>query len=332
MSRVDINAVANACSVSKTTVSKVFTQKGSVSEAVRQQVLQAARELNYTPRQVAARETIAIVTSRHTFTDSTSFRSMLLASLMGRLTNDGLLLRIVFPEDIDVLMASHVKSAIVLVNGPDAEAVARSLRDMSISVVCINEVFEGCHSVSTDHGQGVDLALDHLTQQGHRRVAILLDSCQSWGARQRLEAYQRAIAQGSIDNMQPHIHQPGTTTIVEILDQIRRDNATALLIQGESLVHETVYMLSLLRIRVPEDLSVISSEMPNRSRWLIPSHTTVDQHQDEVAEHAVKIVRSVIAGKARKPIVEMLPVTLIERKSVRPVSSDVADMSPTLSS
>jgi DNA-binding LacI/PurR family transcriptional regulator len=323
MTRVDINAIATACSVSKTTVSKVFTQKGSVSPAVREQILRVAREMNYTPRQVAARETIAIIVSRHIFADGASFRSMVLASLMGQLTTDGLLLKIVFPEDIDVLMASHVKSAIVLVNGPDAIAAARSLREMGISVVCINEMVDDCHAVCTDHGQGVDLAVKHLVQQGHRRIALMLDSSQSLGARQRLQAYQNAIGQGVIDNLQPCIHEAGNTTVVECLDQVRRDRATALILLGESLVNETVYMLDLLRIRVPDDLSVISSEIPNRSRWLIPSHTTIDQHQDDVATHVVKILRDVIAGKAGRPVVEMLPVTLIERKSVRPVSSSL---------
>ena len=57
----DINQLAKKCGVSKATISRVFTGRARVSEAIRTKVLAAARELNYRPQQVMARDCVAII-------------------------------------------------------------------------------------------------------------------------------------------------------------------------------------------------------------------------------------------------------------------------------
>ena len=45
--RITMQQLADACGLSRNTVSKVFNDRGSVPEATRQTVLQKARELGY---------------------------------------------------------------------------------------------------------------------------------------------------------------------------------------------------------------------------------------------------------------------------------------------
>ncbi|MBN1554008.1 MAG: LacI family DNA-binding transcriptional regulator [Phycisphaerae bacterium] len=315
-----INVIADACSVSKTTVSKVLTQKAGVSEDMRQRVLEAARKFNYTPKQVAAQETIAIVVSEFAFSDGASFKMMMLASIMGKMVHSGYLLKVVTPEDVDLLVSSYVKVGIVLLYGDEAKVIARKFVAMNIPVISINEQIEDCYNVCTDHAHGVEIAIDHLCAKGHRRISLLIDGENSWGGRMRRAAYQEAVTAGKIEPLPSHFYTSTKTTIVECLNAVRRDDSTALIIQGEAIINEAVYMLDLLRIKVPEELSIISSEIKGRSRWFVPSHTTVDQDHDSLAKKVIEVVQDILRGKRKTPEKFMLPTTLIERNSVKTIS------------
>jgi LacI family transcriptional regulator len=321
--RADIGVVAKACSVSKTTVSKVFTQKAGVSDAMRRKILDTARRLNYTPKQVMAQDTIAIVTDKTIFSWAVGFRPMLVAAVMGRLTDSGYLIKIISPEEIRLLIGSYTKAAIIVgAHESEVERDVRELKKIGVSTITINEIFEGCHAVCSDHAQAVELAVDHLAEAGHRKISLMIDALDCWGGRERLRGYREAMRKHGLDTL-PYRNVKEIGTIVECLHHVRNDGATAVIIEGESMIHEAVYMFNILRIKVPDELSVISSEVINISRWFTPPHTTTHQDLDDMAEKIVECIRHILDGKSGEPCIMMQPAALIKRNSVKVINKDI---------
>lgn len=90
--RVTMQDIADACGLSRNTVSKVFNSRGSVPEATQRYVLEKAKELGYTQysepeASVAAGGNIVVLT--HSKPMNNSFGSSVISSFTDRLCRDG---------------------------------------------------------------------------------------------------------------------------------------------------------------------------------------------------------------------------------------------------
>ncbi len=117
--RITMQQLANACGLSRNTVSKVFNDRGSVPETTRKLVLQKARELGYyqpleeEPDKTEAPklQNIALLTRRIPIPIETHFCAFFLPAFMERLGRAGYMLSIyeVSQEDLDTLsLPSHM--------------------------------------------------------------------------------------------------------------------------------------------------------------------------------------------------------------------------------
>lgn len=324
---VDINIIAKECGVSKTTVSKVFTQKPGISQAMRQKVLEVARRLNYTPRQVAAQDTIAILVDSLSPDETHSLRAQMLALLLNRLAGSRYLLRVVACKDVELAIQGHVKLVIGICFEQDATRAIALFQSSGIPVLLINNEHPGCFSVRCDHAQGVELAVAHLADCGHQRIALLLDSGRGWGGRERRRGYEAALQRLGLPLLPVVCLNGRETTMVECLHQIWQQLATAVIICGEGIIDEAVYMLHVLGLSVPGELSVISSEIPHRSRWLIPPHTTMQHDIEAIVEQVRTMTEAILKDNQLQPCVDQLPSKLIFRDSVRDLTIERSNSS-----
>jgi LacI family transcriptional regulator len=93
---------------------------------------------------------------------------------------------------------------------------------------------------------------------------------------------------------------------------------TALLICGEDLslaVNEI--LLHEARVKIPDELSVVSYETRGVTSLLSPPQTAVAQPWEDIGRAAVEGILSLIRGPADKRLDVLLPNTLIERASVK---------------
>jgi len=150
--KADINTIARECKVSKATVSRVFTGKASVSAAVKERILKVARELNYAPQQVAAREVIAIIVQSLDETEKVDgFRSILLINLVAEITRSGFLVNIIEFKDIDTMLDSYTKAAIILFNENDIPELNKKTNSMKIPLISIGNKLDNCHNICSDY-------------------------------------------------------------------------------------------------------------------------------------------------------------------------------------
>jgi DNA-binding LacI/PurR family transcriptional regulator len=315
----NINAVAQKCGVSKGTVSNVFTGRPGVSEAVKQRILQVARELNYTPKQVAAQRQIAVIVDHvhKAAAGRAPFYYILLSDLIRDITRLGYLVKIVTPDEIGTLMKSYTKVAVLMISEKTLERHDATLKGLGIPLITVNQVLPYAHAVCLDHDDENRKAVDHLVANGHRNIVMAMDNSTNWAGQERLRGYAAAMKRHGLSVVPPFSYLDNNFSMLEVMAKIRKSDATAAIICGESLVAETTYASNLLDIRIPDDLSIISFEQTDWSKWLSPPHTTIDQKIDDFSEAIAALIETLVKKPKSERSVTMLTADLIIRNSVK---------------
>ena len=315
--KADINTIAEKCSVSKATVSRVFTGKAGVRETVKERILKAARELNYAPQKVAAQENICIVGGSIKTDNMNEFYYTLTTKLVAAITCGGYTVKIIPEMGIDLLLKEYTKVVIFL---NDIETCGRQLKDLPIPLLLVNQVCESAHSICIDHADEIEQAVDYLVGKGHRKNAIILDCDTNWGGRERHRGYQVAMARHQLPPLPEFCYQQNNRSMIEVMAKLRRTAATAVIVCGEGLVMETNYALNILGITVPDDLSLISFAQKNISRWMLPPHTSINQDINVLSDKIMETVMEISGSPLSRPIRKMLKSELIIRETVKDIS------------
>ena len=315
----DINTLARKCGVSKATVSRVFTGRARVSDEIRARVLAAARELNYRPPQVMARDCVAIVINEMPNpARRTSFTERLLNSAVFEVTRRNLLTEILPVKDLPKLYNGYTKAVLLLLSEQVIEQHFEQLRALSMPILTVNKQYDFSSAVCTDHGEGVRLALEHLHANGHRRIAVTVDQFFNQAGRERLDAYRAFLAAHGLPELEPVMYtdlEPEGSN--HRLLQLLKQQPTALIACGEGVALPVLHELRHLGVRIPEDLSLITSELSGISGWMTPELTTIDQELDQLAAATVAELVKLIRHPDTPKGVHWLHTHLIVRNSVR---------------
>ncbi len=314
----DIHTLAEQCGVSAATVSRVFTGRARVSDAVRAKVLAAARELDYRPQQVMARDCVAIVIGKNKAPDfRLRFTERLLAAAIQEITRRGLLTEIITPEELPGLYNAYTKAVLLLLSEPEIEACRAILETLPMPILTVNKSYPFSSSVNTDHGQGVQLALAHLAASGHRRIALTLDRMNNQAGTERRNAYLSFMAQRNFAPMPIILYaEEEFTKSRKQLDWLLQEKPSAIIFCGESIALPAVHDLLQRGIRIPEEISVITSELTGISCWQTPAITAIDQNIDLLATETIKQLLRRIREPHAGQFSLRLPSMLIERGSV----------------
>jgi LacI family transcriptional regulator, galactose operon repressor len=320
--KADINTIARECKVSKATVSRVFTGKASVSAEVKERILRVARELNYAPQQVAAREVIALVVhSLGEIEGTDGFRTTLLINLVAEITRSGFLVNIIEAKDTDKMLDSYTKAAIILLNDVEVCEYKEKINKMKMPLIAIGNILDNCHSICSDYSAEISSAVEHLVENGHKKIALLLDNDLINAGQERLRGYTEVMKRHNLVPMNPYVYHSKQQSLIELIAIIMQDTPTATIICGEEITNEAAYAIQLLRIKVPDDLSVISFEKRDSSRWFSPPHTTIDQDILKMVAEAMVIVKKIIAARSTETICKLLSCKLVIRNSVKNINT-----------
>jgi len=311
--------VAQACGVSIGTVSRAFNNKHDVADDTRVMVLEAAKRVRYTPRLCARRMSIGLLVENFSEANEVGFVSNVVSTVAKYLTSHGGVLELVSLDDIDSIYRNHLRGLVAVVFGRGQER----LRQIDhIPVVLINNEIDSpnVHHVASDHAQGAYLAVKHLLQNGHERIGFLEILQNAWGSRERQIGYYRAFREAGVRFVPDLLRFCGGLSVAGEIEQLVAMKATALLVCGEDLsLTANQVLLNDLGIRVPEELSVISYEIPLVSSLLHPPQTTISQPWEQLGRVAVETILSLVDQKGRAPVRKLLPNRLIERQSVMSV-------------
>jgi DNA-binding LacI/PurR family transcriptional regulator len=336
--RVTAKEVAKRAGVSLTTVSFVLSgqTERAISEETRERVLSTAVELGYRPnglvRSLVRGKTLtigvivprldssfhaAIVQGIQEVCIERDYR-ILLADSQHRFERE--------KKQVDLLLEHRVDGLISValaddVSGSEEKDWLDKLVAEGIVMVVIDDhsCAEAVDCVVSDDFRGAQLAVNHLIQLGHRRIAHLSAGEGMSSARDRRAGYAAALQAAGIPIDTRLI--TGTSyfmTIAELTAAISEifvvpERPTALFAVNDDMAAEAVIVARQFGLQVPADLAVVGYGNTEVGRHL--GLTTIHQDPLEMGRRAALRLFSRLDEPDMEAECQVLPVHLIVRDS-----------------
>jgi LacI family transcriptional regulator len=247
-----------------------------------------------------------------------------------------------FERYLEMLLERHVEALIVVANWlvVDIQLLADfSKRNIPAATIGWELPGDTISSVMVDNETGGRLALEHLHQLGHRKIAFirgpktLIDSAPRWRGIQKFAASAEIDIDPNLvvqlsDSFDPNSGFEGGLRLTEELLQ-RRKKFTALMAFDDLTALGAIRALTKAGIKVPEQCSVIGFDDVAPSATSAPSLTTIRQPLEAMGNLAVNIIMEAINANQEKrdwtiSHHRMTP-ELVIRESTRAVSLSSSD-------
>lgn len=326
--------VATRAGVSRTTVSLVLNDRGgSIPQATRQRVLDAAQELGYYPHHAARglaggrSHTLALVlrqSAAQIAGDALLAETLRGLAAAARAANCRVLVEPLSPGEVrygDLVRSGRADGAVV--SGPLLDDL--ELRDLVRDgfPIVVQGHFPGLTvpSVDIDNAGSARIAVDHLIELGHRRIACITNAPLSYtAAADRQIGYREAlsaaglgvddglVAEGDYDAASGH----------EAMNRIlERATPDAVFVASDVVALGAIGALRQAGLRVPDDVSVVGFDDIPLAAYFDPSLTTVRLPAHELGMAAGEALLDVIYGRVA-PLRTLLATQLIVRSSTAP--------------
>jgi LacI family transcriptional regulator len=327
-----IKAVAEACGVSKSTVSQVLSNGGRpVSAQTREQILRAARALDYRPNAIARglsqkrMNTIGLAFLHGDVPTYTNpFLMMVLDGVLSvctRRRQTTMLSTIRSWEDAsDLPELSDGRCDGVLLLVPPAECpLFGVLRQRNVPFVLVNarDPQSKASSVDVDNVRAAYEITEYLLKLGHERIAFvhLRHEWVDAFASERQEGYRQAMtAWGRYDAALANL----SMSDAEAIETDAPDRPTALFCSYDSEAIRLMKELQRRGVRIPEEVSIVSFDDIPDAAVSRPALTTVRQPITGIGERAAEMLLELIDGTAGAGRNELLPTELVIRSSAAP--------------
>ncbi|MFN4143911.1 LacI family DNA-binding transcriptional regulator [Aestuariivirga sp.] len=323
--------VARAAGVSIYTVSAALSGSAPVSPELRARVKQAVEALGYERNSVARglrqgrSSLIGLIVSDVTnpfFTElvdriETEARQSGYSVLLGISGHD-----VARESELLRLMRSHQAAGTIL--GPaGAAADYRSGEWASgrMKLVAIDNAFPalGIDSIALDNRRAAALAVSHLLELGHRRIAMVGGLPHQHVARERLKGYRATLRQQGLSFV-PALVESGNFRLDDGYAAGRMlmgldPPPTALFVANNLMLIGVMRALGELGLRVPRDVSVCSVDDFPWAAAFQPTLTVVQQPIAAMAGAAFRALSARLEGEAGAPSHQLFAPQLLVRRS-----------------
>ena len=328
MKKATIYDVAARAGVSHQTVSRVLNNHPSLKPATREKVEKAIADLMYRPSQAARQlvtsksEMIGMIVADTNLYGPTSIRN----AMENEIRNDGYTATSVSfrQEDRDswVEGVEHLRNinieGLITVALPKAivDEVAKRIPN-AVLVVVHSEPSNKLDLVNIDNVQGGRIATDHLISLGHKKIFHVTGPKDAYESQMRQQGYEESMKEAKlkIQTIQGDWSiESGYKIGLKIAEM--KDRPTAIFCANDHQTLGLLKALSLKKVRVPEDISIVGFDDIPESEFFSTSLTTVRQDFEELGKIAVTRLLSQLKEK-QKPSLQLIEPTLIARDSTQ---------------
>jgi len=328
-----LKTLAEHLGLSPATVSLVMNRSpvaDSIPQDTKDRILSTARQLNYRPNFMARS-----LRKQRTFTVgvmvpevSEGYAALVLSGIEDHLLQEGYFYFVAShrhkPDLIDeyptLLLARSVEGLIAVDTVFD--------HDLPIPVVTVSghREIKGITNIALDHLKAADLALQHLTELGHRRIAFIKGQVFSSDTEPRWRAICDAVRSKGVTLIPPLVTQlEGDLPSPELGYAVMRhllagkEPFTALFAFNDISAIGAIRALREGGLRVPEDVSVVGFDDIQSAAFQNPGLTTVRQPLRKMGEIAAETLLRRIAGHDAIPSTITVQPELVTRGTTSPV-------------
>lgn len=301
---VSAQQVAVRAGVSRSAVSRTFTDGASVSPATRQRVLEAAEALGYHVNHLARglmRDTSNIV-SLVVADIHTPHQGKMIEALTRRLQAANKVAMVINSSGQNATVEAALRQtlhyradATVVLSGQPAASLIETCLNNGQHVILVNrdDPAPGPETIVLNNRIAARQAFDMLERARCRRLAVIASAVGSASLTARQDAFIEAAQHAGVDvdvvRFGPTAYQSGVEAARLVLTQTGRPDGvfcvTDLLACGFLDAARNEFGLA-----VPDELCVVGFDDIEQAGWLSYELTTFRQPVEQMAEHVVKLI------------------------------------------
>ena len=338
MKRVTIKDVANATGLSIATVSYVLNGKGNIPEETRQIVNEAVQKLGYIPdysaRSLVSRKSnlIGVVIPQaepgSTLMFQNPFYSEILSSIEYTARKNGYHVMIsgTNAEEKYLKLAQQRNLDGIIIIGMYYHESYADLTKANIPLVLVDSYVDDhhFHTIKINDRYGGYIATRYLIEHGHRKIAFLSGALRESSVnRQRLAGYYDALKEYGIPICKDYVltDQINFHAGMHLAQTVKNStDVTAVFCTADVLALGVIKELNKNERVVPEQISVMGFDNLEIAEFCVPGLTTVGQDIYQKGKTAVELVLNHIKNPNIGKQEISLPVSIVERESVRTIS------------
>ena len=307
-----IKDIADRLGISLSTVSKGLNGANDISEELRQLVLDTAVEMGYQTKKMKKEEfkKLCLFIKNMDYESPEDFGYDIILGFKQSAFRDNWNVDVIpvtpdfqLSEKYDTYMLKNGYSGAFFVGFSLHDTWLDQLRDTKIPAVLFDNYIPNNPHVSyigTDNDEGIDAAIEHLYQLGHRKIAFLNGPSYSMISKSRHQAF--------IDSMEKHdlIVHPELAVYGDFSSETASEHVPNFLASGVSailcssvVIASGVFSECQCRgCRIPTDVSVIGFDDLPISSTLPPLLTTIRQDRLELGRTGYFSLNSMLHGVA----------------------------------
>jgi DNA-binding LacI/PurR family transcriptional regulator len=330
---ISLRTLGEYLNLSPATISLVLNNAPgvrSIPQETRQRVIDAAAKFDYRPsfyaRSLRKRQTFSIGVLVPDLNDH--YATQVLSGMEELLIEEGYFYLTAshrrkpdLIEEYPRLLLDRCVEGFILVD----TVLQHSLKVPAVAVAGHRKI-EGVTNVVLDQRRAAELALRHLYQLGHRKIAFMRGGSHSSDADDRWEC-QMAVARDLKIDVPPDLcvaikvtvstPEMGFGPVVELMH--RGVDFTALVCYNDLSAFGAIRALVDHGLKVPEDVSVVGFDDIQNAAFHNPSLTTIRQPLNQMGSVAARILLQRIRGQATFPdSVPILPELVIRESTCPP--------------
>ena len=335
-SNVTIKDIAKKLNLHHTTVSRALRNHPDVNLQTRKLILETARELSYHPNTFAANlrnrksNVIGVIVPEL----SHDFFSSIVSEVTNEADRYGYSVMICQSNEnvdqennnISALICNRVAGVLACISqNTVSDAPFRSIIEAGIPLVFFDRV---CMDLTTnkvivDFYQGACQVMDHLVEQGYRRIAHISGPLEVIGVRERLQGYCDCLQQNGLLIEEALIIPGGflAENGVQAAEQLLAlpQRADAIFAVNDQVAIGAMNRLQQAGLRIPEDLAIVGFDNDKITAFTNPSLTTVDVQRAEIGKKCVEHLLAYLENRISQaePRVEKIGTKLVVRASSR---------------
>lgn len=328
---VTLKDVAERAGVSRSAVSRTFTEGASVSLKTRAKVERAAAELGYSPNALAS----SLTTGRTKLIGlvSNNFHNPLFLEVFDLFTR-GLQERGLRPLLVNLsdetdpansvrMLRQYSVDGVIVASSTLPPSFAEAFKDAGVPVV---HSFGRYTTSPHVHVVGIDnvacgrMAAEALIARGYRRVAFLGGPERATSTQDRALGFLGALAahpeiEVSVSYASAYSFDAGR---IEMTKQLMADPAEAYFCGDDVIAIGALSAAQSAGLTVPRDVGLIGLNDMEMASWQIIDLTTIRQPIPEIIGASIDLVVGTIERPDRHPETRLFPCRVIERGTLRP--------------
>lgn len=293
-----IREIAKKLGVSISTVSKGLNGANDISDELRQTILDTAVEMGYVTKRMKKEEhkKLCVFVENMEYESASEFGYDIVLGFRQAAYRDNWHVEVIpvnaefqKKEKYDTFMLKNGYSGAFLVGFALQDEWMKQMENTGIATVLFDNFIHKNPNVAyigTDSFEGIDTAIEYLTQLGHTRIAFLNGSLHSMITDQRQQAFYDSMAAHHL-TLEDKLVANGyyvAESAKDFVPSFLENKATAIVCGNDLLAYGTIGECEKCGYRVPEEVSVVGFDDLPLSSHTNPSLTTIRQDRAELGK------------------------------------------------